>query len=91
MMARTTVTGAAEPCSTISASLMWTPSDTLPGGIASAEPDIQFLTLADVLPEPATCSARSDVVSAFVSGAMMSALAARATRMRRRALQRAAR
>lgn len=57
MMAQITVTGAAEPCSTISASLMWTPSDTLPGAIASAQPDIQFLTLADALPEPVTLAA----------------------------------
>lgn len=91
MIGQFTISGAAEPCPTIGGSFLWTPADTAPGGVAAPEPDIAFLTLADISADPTRRSARADVVSAFVSGAMMSALAARDARMRRRALKRAAR
>jgi hypothetical protein len=91
MMDHTTIAGSAGASPTISGSFLWTPADTQPGAIAAPEPEIAFLTLADIHADPTRRSARADVVSAFVSGAMMSALAARAARMRRRALKRAAR
>lgn len=52
-MAQVTVTGAAEPSPSVAGSFTWH-LDTLPGAIGSAEPDIRFLTLADLVPEPAT-------------------------------------
>jgi hypothetical protein len=54
MMDHTTIAGAAGPCPTVNGSLFWSFADTLPGAIASAEPDIRFLTLADLVPEGAT-------------------------------------
>lgn len=51
MMAQHIVTDAVQPCPTIGGSCVWTPADTLPGAIGPSEPDIRFLTLADLPPD----------------------------------------
>jgi len=53
-MDHTTIAGSAQPCTTVTGSSVWSFADTLPGANGSAEPDIRFLTLADLVPEGST-------------------------------------